>query len=539
MKPRARAGTTRRRVQLRLDGTQVVASMTASEERQLRARLAPYVAVARPVAVGMGTDAAEALREARLRALFRMPTNGPTPEDLRPEVRQLVDRAADLYSRSLEDSTAEAYRRRWIHFANWCQRSRHSALPASVETVMLYMADLVAGDPQPALATVRGRVSAINRMHAESDLPVPGDDPVMRLMMRGLSRSVPQPPVAQQTAALRIDDLRDILSHLAQPDPVLIRDSALLRLHAQGITTGRLSRLTWQDVTVLGEGIRLDLRPPYHRTPDESVRLKRTKDPSECPVGALLRWRDIAGTDPAQVFSAVDRNGRRHGRQLSTYDLNRVILTRTESLTHGREGIDAVAVAARLLDQAPNDVLRDRALLLLGWAGAFRRVEVTRLLWRDIRQTDQGLVVRLRQSKTDTYHRGVNVGIPAGRSLLTCPVRATLAWRDRMAEQLGETFDGETPCWPGIGRAGRLNFTRPITPEGLTVMIRRRAAAAGLDAHFGGRSLRAGFITTASELELPMELIANQSRHANFDNLLRYVRQENLFLRNAANRVGL
>lgn len=421
----------------------------------------------------------------------------------------------------------------------WCQTHGRDPLPASAELVMTYLADLIKSDPPPALNTLRGRVAAINKVHAESDLPVPGDDPVLSLMMRGLSRTVPRPAAHNQIAALRIADLRDVLRHLAHPDPVLVRDGALLHLWTCGVDAGHLARLRWGDIHIRDTHAELALRSAYHREPDVRLRIDRAGDVKACPIHALLSWRDLAGVTPEQVFTAVDRQGRRHPRQMTSSHLKRVIDTRLDSLgrTHGGPS-DALDVA-RLLDQTPNDVLRDRAMLLVGWAGAFRRGEVTRLVWSDLRLVDAGLVVRLRQSKTDTHHRGVDVGIPLGRSLVTCPVRAVLAWKQRMKNQLGPFDEGDTTCWPAIGRAGRIDINKPLSPEGLTMAIKRRVRQAGIDGRFGGRSLRAGFISTAADLELPLEMVAAQSRHASLDNLLRYVRADDVFRRNAADRVGL
>ena len=76
-------------------------------------------------------------------------------------------------------------------------------------------------------------------------------------------------------------------------------------------------------------------------------------------------------------------------------------------------------------------VVRDKALLLVGFAGAFRRVDLTRRRWRDMTETSEGLIVHLGTSKTDVDGRGRDVGIPFGRSDLTCPVKALRAWRQR------------------------------------------------------------------------------------------------------------
>ena len=71
------------------------------------------------------------------------------------------------------------------------------------------------------------------------------------------------------------------------------------------------------------------------------------------------------------------------------------------------------------------------------------------------------------------------------------------------------------------------------------MIVRHRATEAGLAGHWGGRSLRAGFISTAADLDIPLETIARQSRHATLDSLVRYIRTDDPFRRNPVARMGL
>jgi integrase len=192
----------------------------------------------------------------------------------------------------------------------------------------------------------------------------------------------------------------------------------------------------------------------------------------------------------------------------------------------------------RLLRGVPSAVLRDRALLLVGFAGAFRRNELCNLRWSDVRDDPDGLILRLRRSKTDPSGLGRDVGIPRGRSQLTCPVTALHAWRDRVQQQLGGAWHEQLPVLARVGRAGRIGQDG-VTPAALTRIVVARAEAAFLPGHWGGRSLRAGFISTAADLDIPLEQIARQSRHAGLDSLIRYIRTEDPFRRNAADWIGL
>ena len=71
------------------------------------------------------------------------------------------------------------------------------------------------------------------------------------------------------------------------------------------------------------------------------------------------------------------------------------------------------------------------------------------------------------------------------------------------------------------------------------MVVKRRVTSAGIAGHWGGRSLRAGLISSAADLEVPLELIAKQSRHASLDSLARYIRAQDLFVRNAVQRLGM
>jgi integrase len=84
--------------------------------------------------------------------------------------------------------------------------------------------------------------------------------------------------------------------------------------------------------------------------------------------------------------------------------------------------------------------VRDRALLLVGFAGAFRRSELVSLDVADIAFNADGLVVQVRRSKTDQEGEGRKVGLPFGSNPLTCPVRSLRAWLDMAGIVSGPIF---------------------------------------------------------------------------------------------------
>src|SRR5262249_55061600 len=103
----------------------------------------------------------------------------------------------------------------------------------------------------------------------------------------------------------------------------------------------------------------------------------------------------------------------------------------------------APAVAAKvkgMVATAPEGLagLRDRALLLLGFAGAFRRSELVALDLADIEQTDEGLRVTIRRAKTDQEGLGRTLAITKGD--VACPVKALAAWLDAAGIESGPLF---------------------------------------------------------------------------------------------------
>jgi len=177
-------------------------------------------------------------------------------------------------------------------------------------------------------------------------------------------------------------------------------------------------------------------------------------------------------------------------------------------------------------------VRRDRALLLIGFAGALRRSELVALDAGDVERTDDGLIVTVRRSKTDQEARGRKLGIPHGAHPDTNPVRAFTAWCDAAG-----ISDG--PLFRPVTRHGHLQPGR-LTVRGIALAVKRAAARAGLDpARYSGHSLRAGFVTSAAAARVEERLIQLQTGHRSLPTLRGYIRDGRLFHDNAAALVGL
>jgi integrase len=175
---------------------------------------------------------------------------------------------------------------------------------------------------------------------------------------------------------------------------------------------------------------------------------------------------------------------------------------------------------------------RDRALLLLGFAGAFRRSELVALDIDDVQITREGMIVTIRRSKTDQEGAGQKVGIPRGRHPGTCPVKALAAWLGLAGIEAGAIFRPITRH--GLIQPGRL------TDRSVARIVQRTAEAAGLDpSQFAGHSLRAGLATSAAMAGAEERDIMRQTRHKSVVVARRYIRDGSLFRNNAAGTVGL
>lgn len=173
----------------------------------------------------------------------------------------------------------------------------------------------------------------------------------------------------------------------------------------------------------------------------------------------------------------------------------------------------------------PKD-LRDKALLLLGFAGAFRRSELVGLHVADFEHVRQGIVVTLRRSKTDQNAAGRKIGIPFGRTRW-CPVRHLNDWLE-----LAGISDG--PMFRVVNRHGHVLDQR-LSGEAVSIIIKERTAAAGFDpALYSGHSLRAGLATSAAMAGASSWRIRQQTGHASDAMLSRYIRDGDMFTDNAA-----
>jgi site-specific recombinase XerD len=315
----------------------------------------------------------------------------PSSESQIGPLSEIANRASEFSRQAKASNTIRAYRADWSHFDSWCKAHRQQSLPASAETVALYVADLATTHKA---ASITRRLSAISQGHQLAGFESPTKSAKVRLVMAGIRRS--KGTAADAKAPVLVEDLKRMIARLPE--------------------------------NLLG--------------------------------------------------------------------------------------------------------VRDRALLLVGFCGAFRRSELVALDVADAAFSREGLVITIRRSKTDQEGEGRKVGIPYAAHVETCPIRSLQEWLERS----GIT---EGPIFRPINRHGKMASAR-LSARSVAGIVKRYATAVGLNAtEFAGHSLRSGLCTSAAMAGASERAIMNQSGHHSLVTLRRYIRSGSLFRENAAALLGL
>jgi integrase len=180
---------------------------------------------------------------------------------------------------------------------------------------------------------------------------------------------------------------------------------------------------------------------------------------------------------------------------------------------------DLLEMMVHIDQQLPMKAARDKALLLIGFAGAFRRSELVGLRYEDITHYDSGLELLLRRSKTDQEGAGRNVFIPFAKGN-RCPVRALLTWLDLAGIDAG-------PLFRPINRHDQIVGTKALTPQAVALIVKSSVRMMSGDEAakmVAGHSLRAGYCTEAAIVGLQPYQIREQTGHRSDVTLARYIR---------------
>jgi site-specific recombinase XerD len=187
-----------------------------------------------------------------------------------------------------------------------------------------------------------------------------------------------------------------------------------------------------------------------------------------------------------------------------------------------------------MIEAMPNNKkgFRDKALLLLGFAGGFRRSELVALNTEDLTLSKDGFTIKIRKSKTDQTGRGRTIAIGFGENELTCPILALEAW-------LSEARIARGPLFRPIDKWNVIADSR-LTDQSVRLILKESLIRAGIPSKgFSGHSLRAGFVTVASINGASERDIQKTTGHVSLEVLRRYIRDANIFRENASKRLGL
>jgi len=179
-------------------------------------------------------------------------------------------------------------------------------------------------------------------------------------------------------------------------------------------------------------------------------------------------------------------------------------------------------VISEMVRHIPNNLqgMRDRALLLLGFAGAFRRSELIALNVDDLQESEMGFKVTIRKSKTDQEGAGQVIAIYGGHRLKV--VEAVKDWIEAAQIIRGPLFRSL--------RKGENVMNEPLSTVSVAQIIKKYVGLAGFnEADFSGHSLRSGFITSAADRGANIFKIMDVSRHRRIEEVKGYIRHVEIF----------
>ena len=171
-------------------------------------------------------------------------------------------------------------------------------------------------------------------------------------------------------------------------------------------------------------------------------------------------------------------------------------------------------------DKNKNNRVKNKALLLIGFAGGFRRSELVAIDIDDVEFVPEGVKIFVKKSKTDQSGEGMTKGIPYFSSSSYCPVVSLKNWIEEGKIITGKIFD--------------------MSDKNVALIIKKYAEIAGLDKKkYSGHSLRSGFATSTAELGAEERSIMAMTGHKTTQMVRRYIKEANLFKNNALNKIKI
>jgi site-specific recombinase XerD len=174
--------------------------------------------------------------------------------------------------------------------------------------------------------------------------------------------------------------------------------------------------------------------------------------------------------------------------------------------------------------------LRNKALLIIGFSGGFRRNEIVSLDIEDVEFVFEGVKITVKRSKTDQYGEGMVKAIPHFNNSLYCPVVSIKNWLN-----ISKITSG--PLFRRFSKGSNLTENR-LTDQTVALLIKQYLDLAGIESkNYSGHSLRSGFATSAAEAGAEERTIMTMTGHKSTEMVRRYIKEANLFKNNALNKI--
>jgi len=176
--------------------------------------------------------------------------------------------------------------------------------------------------------------------------------------------------------------------------------------------------------------------------------------------------------------------------------------------------------------------LRDKTIILLGFAGGFRRIELISIDFEDLEFVSEGVKIFIRKSKTDQFGEGMIKGLPYFTNQKYCPV-----WHLKKWLEISEIKSG--PIFRRFSKGLNLGKNR-LTDQSVALFLKKHLLNAGIEnKNYSGHSLRSGFATVTAESGADERSIMAMTGHKTTQMVRRYIKEANLFKNNALNKINL
>jgi site-specific recombinase XerD len=265
--------------------------------------------------------------------------------DLGVDLKRLREQQARLLARDAAVNTKKAYSVAWRRFLDWCGASGRSPMPASEETVCLYLTYLLE-ERNVSVNTAALVKSALVAMHRTAGhvLAINGG---VSALLSGARRARAGEQRSKAKEALTVEQLRRMLAKLDGCDLQSVRDRAILAVgFASGMRRSELVGLDFGDVEFKPQGVLLHIRKSKTdqegRGRDVGLMAQKGKGRDLCPVRALRAWVKLRGKKPGALFWSMT-NSRPEWRLRGP-----VICTIVQAAV-GRIGLDAAKYGAHSL----------------------------------------------------------------------------------------------------------------------------------------------------------------------------------------------